>query len=105
MITMNNIEISKLYRQFLFKRKYWKIKILNKKDSVKLMNHDFNVESMQDLEGPETENIFTKDFLERNNFIINTINSINARQYIVVAVVVFKKRAIDSGTRGVFGNS
>ena len=69
------------------------------------MNHDFNIEYMQDLEGPETENIFTKDFLERNNFIINAINSIKARQYIVVAVVVFKKCAIDSGIRGVDGNS
>ena len=69
------------------------------------MNPDFNIESMQDLEGPETENIFTKDFLERNNFIINTINSINARQYIVAGVVAFKKCAIDSGIRGVDGNS
>ena len=102
----DNIEISNLSRQFLFKKEnVGKSKSEVAKDSVKLMNPDFNIESMQDLVGPETENIFNEDFWERNDFIIYAVDSISARKYIDTKVIMFEKCAIDSGTRGVDGRS
>ena len=102
----DNIEISNLSRQFLFKKKdVGKSKSEVAKDSVKLMNPDFNIESKQDLVSSETENIFNEDFWERNDFIIYAVDSISARKYIDTKVIMFEKCAIDSGTRGVDGRS
>ena len=102
----DNIEISNLSRQFLFKKKdVGKSKSEVGKNSVKLMNPDFNIESMQDLVDPKTENIFNEDFWERNDFIIYAVDSIEARKYIDTKVIMFEKCAIDSGTRGVEGRS
>ena len=75
------------------------------KNSVKIMNPDFNIESMQDIVSSETENIFNEDFWERNDFIIYAVDSISARKYIDTKVIMFEKCAIDSGTRGVEGRS
>ena len=102
----DNIEISNLSRQFLFKKKdVGKSKSDVAKNSVKLMNPDFNIESMQDLVVPETENIFNDDFWEKNDFIIYAVDSISARKYIDTKVIMFEKCAIDSGTKGVEGRS
>ena len=102
----DNIEISNLSRQFLFKKKdVGKSKSDVAKDSVKLMNPEFNIESMQDLVSPQTENIFNEDFWERNDFIIYAVDSIDARKYIDTKAIMFEKCAIDSGTRGVEGRS
>ena len=102
----DNIEISNLSRQFLFKKSdVGKSKSEVAKNSVKLMNPDFNIDSMQDLVSPETENIFNGDFWERNDFIIYAVDSVNARKYIDTKVVMYEKCAIDSGTKGVDGRS
>ena len=102
----DNIEISNLSRQFLFKKNdVGKSKSEVAKNSVKLMNPDLNIESMQDLVDPKTENIFNEDFWEKNDFIIYAVDSIEARKYIDTKVIMFEKCAIDSGTRGVEGRS
>ena len=102
----DNIEISNLSRQFLFKKiDVGKSKSEVAKNSVKIMNPDFNIESMQDLVSSETENIFNEDFWEKNDFIIYAVDSISARKYIDTKVIMFEKCAIDSGTRGVEGRS
>ena len=102
----DNIETSNLSRQFLFKKDdVGKSKSEIAKKSVKIMNPDFNIESMQDLVSSETENIFNEDFWERNDFIIYAVDSISARKYIDTKVIMFEKCAIDSGTKGVEGRS
>ena len=102
----DNIEVSNLSRQFLFKKQdVGKSKSDVAKNSVKLMNPDFNIESKQDLVSPETEDIFNEDFWEKNDFIIYAVDSINARRYIDTKTIMFEKCAIDSGTRGVDGRS
>ena len=62
----DNIEVSILSRQFLFKKQdIGKSKLDMAKNSVKLMNTDFNIESMQDLVSPDTKKIINEDFLEK----------------------------------------
>ena len=107
MLTDNdNIEVSNLSRQFLFKKNdVGKSKSEVAKNAVKLMNPECNVESMQDKVCPETENIFNEDFWQNNDFLIYAVDSIEARKYIDTKAIIFEKCAIDSGTSGVEGRT
>ena len=107
MLTDNdNIEVSNLSRQFLFKKNdVGKSKSEVAKNAVKLMNPECNVESMQDKVCPETENIFIEDFWQNNDFLIYAVDSIEARKYIDTKAIIFEKCAIDSGTSGVEGRT
>ena len=107
MVTDNdNIEVSNLSRQFLFKKNdVGKSKSEVAKNAVKLMNPECNVESMQDKVCPETENIFIQDFWQNNDFLIYAVDSIEARKYIDTKAIIFEKCAIDSGTSGVEGRT
>ena len=107
MVTDNdNIEVSNLSRQFLFKKNdVGKSKSEVAKNAVKLMNPECNVESMQDKVCPETENIFNEDFWQNNDFLIYAVDSIEARKYIDTKAITFEKCAIDSGTSGVEGRT
>ena len=107
MVTDNdNIEVSNLSRQFLFKKNdVGKSKSEVAKNAVKLMNPECNVESMQDKVCPETENIFIEDFWQNNDFLIYAVDSIEARKYIDTKAIIFEKCAIDSGTSGVEGRT
>ena len=102
----DNIEISNLSRQFLFKKKdVGKSKSEIAKRSTKIMNPKFNIEAMQDKVCKETENIFNEDFWESQSFIVFAVDSVDARKYIDTKVIVYEKCAIDSGTKGVRGHS
>ena len=102
----DNIEISNLSRQFLFKKKdVGKPKSEVAKNSTKAMNPNFNVESLQDKVCPETEDIFNEDFWERQSFIVYAVDSVDARKYIDTKAVLYGKCALDSGTLGIKGHS
>ena len=102
----DSIEISNLSRQFLFKKEnVGKSKSEIAKISTKIMNPNFNVESMQNLVCPETENIFNEDFWENQSFIIFGVDSIEARKYIDAKVIMYEKCAIDCGTMGIKARS
>ena len=102
----DNIEISNLSRQFLFKKKdVGKSKAEIAKISTKIMNPNFNVESMQDKVCAETENIFNEDFWNYQSFIIFAVDSLEARKYIDIKVIIHEKCAIDAGTRGIQAHS
>ena len=102
----DNIEISNLSRQFLFKKEdVGKPKSEIAKITSQKMNPNFNVESMQNKVCSETENIFNEDFWEKQSFIIYAVDSIDARKYIDTKVVMHEKCAIDSGTSGVQAHS
>ena len=102
----DNIEISNLSRQFLFKKEDVGMpKSEVAKRSSQKMNPNFNIESMQNKVCKETENIFNEDFWEKQSFIIYAVDSVDARKYIDVNVIRYEKCAIDSGTLGVQGHS
>ena len=97
----DNIEVSNLNRQFLFRKKdVGKSKSIIAAESVQKMNPHFNVEGMQTKVCEETENIFNEEFWTKQDFIIYAVDSVDARKYIDSKVVLFQKPAVDSGTLG-----
>ena len=102
----DNIEISNLSRQFLFKKKdVGKSKAKVAINTVKEMNPEFNGEGLELKVCKETENIFNEDFWEKQDFIIFAVDSVEARSYLDTKIIYFHKPAIDSGTLGMKAKS
>ena len=102
----DNIEISNLSRQFLFrKQNVGHSKSVVAIDSVKKMNPNFNAEGMQAKICDETEKIFNEDFWNAQDIIIYAVDSVEARKYIDNKVVLYQKPAVDSGTLGAKAHS
>lgn len=95
------IERSNLSRQFLFRN--WHVgqhKSVTAADAAKAMNQDFNVKSLQERVGPETEDIFNTEFWESQTAIINALDNVKARLYVDQRCVFFEKALLESGTLG-----
>jgi ubiquitin-activating enzyme E1 len=97
----DNIEISNLNRQFLFRRE----DVHNPKSKtacnvVKRMNPNFNSKDLQALVSPDNEHVFNDKFWEKQTFIINAVDNVKARKYIDSKAVWYGKPLIDSGTLG-----
>ena len=102
----DNIEISNLSRQFLFKKEdVGKSKSDVAVHSVQQMNPNFKGEGMQTKVCDETEAIFNEDFWNKQDFIIYAVDSVDARKYIDNKVILYQKPAVDSGTLGTQANS
>ena len=102
----DNIEISNLSRQFLFRKKdVGKSKSIVAINSIKEMNPEFNGEGLQLKVCKETENYFNEDFWSKQDFIIFAVDSTEARNYIDSKIIDFQKPAIDSGTSGIEARS
>jgi len=97
----DNIEISNLNRQFLFRRE----DVSQPKSKaacrvVKRMNPDFKCQDSQALVCPDNEHVFNDQFWERQTIIINAVDNVKARKYIDTKAVWYGKPLIDSGTLG-----
>ena len=97
----DNIEVSNLNRQFLFR----KDNVGNSKSkcacqAIKKMNPSFNCVDLQSRVGPENEHIFTDDFWYDQTFIINAVDNIQARKYVDTQCTIYNRPLIDSGTLG-----
>ena len=102
----DNIEISNLNRQFLFKQdNIGEPKSIIASNEVKKMNKDFNIYSMKARIGIENENIFNEEFWKKQDFIINAVDNIEARLYISEQCILNQRILIDSGTLGTIANS
>ena len=102
----DNIEISNLNRQFLFKHDNIgePKSIIASKEATK-MNTDFHCNPMKARIGIENENIFDEKFWEKQDFIINAVDNVEARLYISEQSIIYRKKLIDSGTLGTIANS
>ena len=97
----DNIEISNLNRQFLFRKKdVGKPKSQIAAKSVIDMNPSFKVEGLQTKVCKETENTFNEEFWSSQDYIIYAVDSVDARKYIDEKVIFHQKIAVDSGTLG-----
>jgi ubiquitin-activating enzyme E1 len=79
----DNIEVSNLNRQFLFRK--GDVSTSKSETACRIgreMNSDFNVRSYQTLVGDQTENIFHDEFWENLDFIVNAVDNIKARLYV-----------------------
>ena len=102
----DNIEVSNLNRQFLFRK--GDVGHPKSETACRIggeMNPDFNVRSYQTLVGEQTENVFNDDFWESLDFIVNAVDNIKARLYVDSRAVWYKKPLLESGTLGTKANS
>jgi len=79
----DRIEKSNLSRQFLFRENdISKLKSECAVKSIKKMNEKINCNFMEELVNEKTENIFSKDFFEKQNAVILAVDNFEARIYI-----------------------
>ena len=101
----DNIAISNLNRQFLFKNKdVGKSKSICACREANLINKDINLKSYQNLVCNDTKDIFDDIFWEKQNIIISAVDNISARRYIDNLCTFYNKILIDSGTEGTKAN-
>ena len=97
----DNIEISNLSRQFLFRKKdVGTSKAETASKSVKLMNPKFNAIGLQKKVCEETEDFFDENFWINQDFIIMAVDSTQARKYIDTRVIKYERCSVDAGTLG-----
>jgi ubiquitin-activating enzyme E1 len=97
----DNIEVSNLNRQFLFRKE--DVHTPKSKTAgrvIKEMNKDFKCKDLQNYVSQETENIFNAEFWEKQDFVINAVDNVKARRYIDSRCTWYGKNLIDSGTLG-----
>ena len=102
----DNIELSNLNRQFLFKYKdISQSKSITACNASKEMNLNFNCLAMKARIGEENEQIFNEKFWKNQNYIFNAVDNIEARIYISQQSSIYKKILLDCGTLGTIANS
>ncbi|SCP03541.1 ubiquitin-activating enzyme E1, putative [Plasmodium malariae] len=101
----DNIEVSNLNRQFLFRREnVGKSKSLVASEIIKNKNKNMNVHPLETKVAPENEHIFNEKFWTKQNIIVNALDNIQARQYVDNKCVWYSKPLFESGTLGTKGN-
>ena len=102
----DNIEISNLNRQFLFRQ----VNVGDSKSKVACdiahqMNSSLNVKDFQTRVGSDTESVFNDKFWEELSFVVNAVDNIKARLYVDQKCVWYEKPLLESGTLGTKANS
>mgnify|MGYP006274108109 CR=1 FL=1 len=102
----DNIEVSNLNRQFLFRNKdVGTAKSTTACKNGEQMNQDFHVESYQTIVSDKTENTFNDTFWDNLDFVVNAVDNVKARLYVDSKCVWYKKPLLESGTLGTKANS
>lgn len=102
----DNIEISNLNRQFLFRKAdVGKSKAERALAKGSRMNKHLNQQSYKLRVGAENEVIFNDDFWEGLDVVINAVDNVHARLYVDSRCVFYYKPLLESGTLGTKCNS
>jgi len=79
----DNIEVSNLNRQFLFRpNNVGKPKSVCAGDAAKVFNPDLKVNSVKNRVAPETESFFNDDFWNGLDFVVNAVDNVKARLFV-----------------------
>ena len=102
----DNIEISNLNRQFLFRQ----ADINHSKSETacakaKLINEDLKVTTFQSFVSADSEDVFHDDFWDSLDYVVNAVDNIEARLYIDSKCIWHEKPLLESGTLGTKANS
>jgi ubiquitin-activating enzyme E1 len=101
----DNIEVSNLNRQFLFRKNnvgQSKSKVAS--DIARSINPALNVVDYQTRVGTDTESVFNDKFWTKLDFVVNAVDNINARLYVDSKCVWYNKALLESGTLGTKAN-
>ena len=102
----DNIEISNLNRQFLFRKGHvGHSKSETACATAKGMNSALNVQDYMTRVGADTEEVFNDQFWEKLDFVVNAVDNIHARLYVDSRCVWYEKPLLESGTLGTKANS
>lgn len=101
----DRIEKSNLSRQFLFRENdISKSKSECAVRSIKQMNNKINCKFMEELVNNKTENIFNKEFFEKQNAVILAVDNFEARIYISELCEKYNIPYFNCGTDGSYAN-
>lgn len=101
----DRIEKSNLSRQFLFRENdISKLKSECAVKSIKKMNEKINCKFMEELVNEKTENIFNKDFFEKQNAVILAVDNFEARIYVSELCEKYNIPYFNCGTDGPYAN-
>eukprot|EP00388_Colpodella_angusta_P007581 GDKJ01021329.1.p1 GENE.GDKJ01021329.1~~GDKJ01021329.1.p1 ORF type:complete len:1075 (-),score=296.33 GDKJ01021329.1:141-3365(-) len=103
---MDNIEVSNLNRQFLFRKEHiGKPKSICAASAATVMNPSLKTRALEIAVGPATEGTFDDVFWSDLDCIVNALDNIQARQYVDGRAVWYHKALLESGTLGTKANS
>ncbi|CDW75917.1 ubiquitin-activating enzyme e1 family protein [Stylonychia lemnae] len=102
----DNIEVSNLNTQFLFKKN----NVGESKSKIAIqvaneMNYNMNIKGYQTRVDQDSEALFNDQFWEGLDFVVNAVNNIKARLYVDSKCVWYEKPLFDSGTLGTKASS
>ena len=103
---MDRIEKSNLSRQFLFRNSdIGQSKAATAVKAIRAMNPSVHCTHFEVKVGPDTEDIFTDEFVESLTAVCNALDNVEARKYMDSRCVKFDKPLLESGTLGTRGNT
>ncbi|KAH7817176.1 putative Ubiquitin-like modifier-activating enzyme 1 B (Uba1B) [Monocercomonoides exilis] len=103
---MDNIEISNLSRQFLFRTEdIGHPKSERAAKAVKTINPAINIRSLTTKVGPDTETTFNSEFWESLDGVANALDNVPSRLYVDGQCVNYRKSLLECGTLGTKGNT
>jgi len=98
---MDNIELSNLNRQFLFRpRDIGQPKSERAAAAARAMNSDLDIVAMTTPVGPDTEGVFDDAFWADHTAVVNALDNLEARLYVDARCVFYGKPLLESGTLG-----
>ena len=101
----DRIEKSNLSRQFLFREKdIGKLKSETAINVIKSFNSKINCVALDEFVNEQTENIFNKEFFEKQNAIVVCVDNFEARTYISNLCEKYNVPYFNCGTDGPYAN-
>ncbi|KAA6355059.1 MAG: putative Ubiquitin-activating enzyme E1 1, partial [Streblomastix strix] len=103
---MDNIEISNLSRQFLFRP--WDIQKPKSNTAVLAAQHinpQLKAVALTNRVGSETEDIFNNKFWNSLDGVHNALDNVPSRLYVDEKVIQYRKTLLEGGTLGTQGNT